>query len=210
MPFGLTNALATFQSCMNHIFKAQLRKYLLVFFDDILICSITWEKHLRHLDEVLGILQEQSLYAKISKCEFIMQEMLYLGHVIGANGVQVHLENIWEIVDWPTPKNVIELKGFLGICTYYRRYVSGFSQMTAPLTDLTKKGAFNWSKTSRQTFEKMKKVMSSCPILALLDFSQPFILECDASAEGIGVVLMQKKHPVAFERKKLKDYECHY
>ena len=122
---------------------------------------------MRHLDEVLGILQEQSLYAKMSKCEFGMQEMLYLGNVIGANGVQVHLEKIRAILDFPTPKNLTELKGLLGLCTYYRRYVSGFSQMTAPLTDLTKKGAFSWSKTARQTFEKMKKVMSSCPVLAL-------------------------------------------
>ena len=127
MPFGLTNAPATFQSCMNHIFRTQLHKYILVFFDDILIYSRTWEEHLRHLDEVLGILQEQSLYAKMSKCEFGMQEMLYLGHVIGANGVQVHLEKIRAILDWPTPKNVTELKDFLGLCTYYRRYVSVFS-----------------------------------------------------------------------------------
>ena len=136
--------------------------------------------------------------------------MLYLGHVIGANGVQVHLEKIRAILDWPTPKNVTELKGFLGPCTYYRRYVSGFSQMTAPLTDLTKKGAFSWSETAHQTFEKMKKVMSSCPILFLPNFSQPFVLECNASGEGIGAVLMHNNHPITFERRKLKYYECHY
>ena len=99
---------------------------------------------MRHLDEVLGILQEQSLYAKMSKCEFDMQEMLYLRHVIRTNGVQVHLEKIRAILDWSTPKNVTELRGFLGLCTCYRRYVIGFSQKTAPLTDLTKKGAFSW------------------------------------------------------------------
>ena len=82
---------------------------------------------MRHLDELLGILYDQSLYAKMSKCEFDIQEMLYLGHVIRANVVQVHLKKIRAILDWPTPKNVTELKGFLGLCTYYRRYVSGFS-----------------------------------------------------------------------------------
>ena len=127
MPFGLTNALTNFQSYMNNTFKAQLRKFLLVFFDDILIYNKTWKEHLRHLDEALGILEEQSLYAKMSKCEFGMQEMLYLGHVIGANGVQVNMEKIRAIQDWPTLKNVIELKVFLGLCTYYRRYVKGFS-----------------------------------------------------------------------------------
>ena len=132
----------------------------------------------------------------MSKCEFGMQEMLYLGHVIGANGVQVHLEKIRAILGWPTPKNVTELRGFLGLCTYYRRYVSGFSQMTAPLTDLTKNGAFSWSEAAQQTFEKMKEVMSSCPTLALPDFSQSFVLECDASGEGNGVILMQNNHPL--------------
>ena len=110
-----------------------------------------------------------------------MQEMLYLVHIISTDGVQVHMEKIRSILDWPTPKNVTELKGFLGFCTYYRRYVKGFSQFTAPLTDLAKKGAFSWTKGTQQTFEKMKKIMSSCPILALPDFSQPFIVECDAS-----------------------------
>ena len=149
MPFGLTNAPTTFQSCMNHTFKAQLWKFVPVFFDDILIYSKTWEEHLRHLDKVLGILEEQSLYAKISKWEFGMQEMLYLGHIISAEGVQVHMEKIRAILDWPTPKTVTELKGFLGLCTYYRRYVKGFSQLAAPLTNLTKKGAFIWTEVAQ-------------------------------------------------------------
>jgi hypothetical protein len=142
MPFGLTNAPTTFQSCMNHIFRGQLRKYLLVFFDDILIYSRMWDEHLAHLEEVLGIMQAQSLYAKESKCEFGMRELLYLGHIISEQGVQVHQEKIRAILDWPTPKNLTELKGFFGLCSYYRRFVKGFSQLGAPLTDLTKKGAF--------------------------------------------------------------------
>ena len=115
-----------------------MRKFLLVFFDDILTYNKTWEEHLRHLDEVLGILGEQSLYAKMSKYEFGMQKMLYLGHVIGANGVQVHMENIRAILDCPN-----RIERVLGLYTYYKRYVKGFSHMTTTLTDLTKKGAFN-------------------------------------------------------------------
>jgi hypothetical protein len=207
MSFGLTNAPATFQSCMNHVFNKQLRKFLLVFFDDILIYSRTWEDHLRHLDEVLGILEEQQLYAKESKCEFGMTEMLYLGHVIGENGVQVHQEKIRAIIEWPTPRNLTELKIFLGLCTYYRKFVKGFSQLMTPLTDLTKKGAFSWTDEAHMTFEKMKQVMSSCPVLALPDFTQPFVLECDASGIGIGVVLMQNNHPISFESCKLREYE---
>jgi hypothetical protein len=106
MPFGLTNAPATFQSCMNHVFNKQLRKHLLVFFDDFLIYSKTWEEHLRHVDQILSIMEEQSLYAKESKCEFGMTEVLYLGHIIGEKGVQVHQEKIRAIREWPTPKTL--------------------------------------------------------------------------------------------------------
>jgi hypothetical protein len=203
MPFGLTNAPATFHSCMNHVFNKQLRKFLLVYFDDILIYRKTWEDHLRHMDEVPGIIESQHLYAKESKCEFGMTKMPYLGHMIGMNGVQVHQGNIRAIIEWPTSRNVTELKSFLGLFTYYRKFVKGFSQLTGPLTDLTKKGAFIWIEKAQETFEKMKQVMSSCPVLALLDFIQPFVLECDASRIGIGYVLMQNSHPIVFESLKI-------
>ena len=108
------------------------------------------------------------------------------------------MENIRAILDWCTPNTIIELKEFLGICTYYRRYVKGFSQFAAPLTDLTKKGAFTWIEVAQQASEKMKTIMSSCPVLALPDFSQPFIVECDASGEELGAISMQNHHPFAF------------
>jgi hypothetical protein len=189
MPFGLTNAPATFQSCMNHVFNKQLRKHIIVFFDDLLIYRKTWEEHLQHVEQILTIMEGQSLIAKEFKCEFGMTKVLYLGHIIGFKGVQVHQENIQVIVEWPTPKTLTELSGFLGICSYYRRFVKGFSQLCAPLTDLTKKGAFRWSEEAQATFDRMKKVMSTCLVLALPNFGQPFTLECDASGEGIGAVL---------------------
>lgn len=136
------NALATFQSCMNHVFNKQLWKFVLVFFDDILIYSRTWEEHLQHLDEVLEILEEKKFYAKIFKCEFGMKKMLYLGHIIRVQGFKVHQENIEAILNWSTPKNVTKLRIFLSICTYYRRFVKGYSQLKTTLTDLTKRGAF--------------------------------------------------------------------
>jgi hypothetical protein len=210
MPFGLTNAPTTFQSCMNHVFNKQLRKFLLVFFDDLLIYSKTWEEHLQHVEQILAIMEGKSLYAKESKCEFGMTEVLYLGHIIGVKGVQVHQEKIQAILDWPTPKTLTELKGFLGICCYYRRFVKGFSQLCAPLTDLTRKGAFKWSPEAQLTFDKMKKVMSTCPVLALPDFAQPFTVECDASGEGIGAVLMQNRHPIVYESRKLRGPELLY
>jgi hypothetical protein len=126
MPFGLTNALATFQSCMNHIFRDQLRKSVLVFFDDILVYNKTLQEHMRHLDEVLSMMEAQSLYAKESKCEFGMTKLLYLGHIISAQGVQVHQEKIRAILDWPTPRNVTELRSFFELCNYYRRFSGVF------------------------------------------------------------------------------------
>jgi hypothetical protein len=120
MLFRLTNASATFQSCMNQIFRGQLRKYLLVFFDDILFYNRTWAEHLAHLEEVLGIMQARSLYAKESKCEFGMREPLYLGHIISEQGVQVHQDKLRAIPDWRTPKNLTELKGLFGLCSYYK------------------------------------------------------------------------------------------
>jgi hypothetical protein len=103
-------------------------------------------------------------------------------------------------MEWPTPKELTELRGFLGMCTYYKKFVKGFSQLCAPLTNLTKKGALKWSEEAQITLDKMKKVMSTHPVLALPDFDQPFTLECDASGEGIGAVMMQNRHPLAYER----------
>jgi hypothetical protein len=210
MPFGLNNAPSTFQSCMNHVFNKQMRKHLLVFFDDLLIYNKTWEEHLRHVDQILFIMEEQSLYAKESKCEFGRTNVLYLGHIIGEKGVQVHLEKIKAIMEWPTPKTLVELRGFLGMCTYYKKFFKGFSQLCAPLTDLIKNGAFKSSEEAQITMDKMKKVMSTCPVLALPDFNLPFTLECDASGEGIGAILMQNRHPLAYESQKLRGPELLY
>ena len=210
LPFGLTNAPATFQSCMNHIFRQQLRKFLLIFFDDILIYSKTWEEHLKHIKEVLNILESESLYAKMSKCEFGLEEIIYLGHKISEKGVSVDEEKIKVVRNWPTPKTLTQLRGFVGLCSYYRRFVKGFSKIAAPLTDLTKKGAFTWNEKAQIAFDQLKITMSSCPVLAIPDFSIPFELQCDASGEGIGAVLMQRKHPIAFESRKLTDRERLY
>jgi hypothetical protein len=176
MPFGLTNAPATFQSCMNHIFRDQLRKSVLVFFDDILFYNKTWQEHMRHLDEVLSIMETQTLYAKESKCEFGMTELLYLGHIISAQGVLVHREKIRAILDWPTPRNVPKLRSFFGLCSYYMRFVRGFSHLRAQLTDVTKHGAFAWTDESQKSFDHMKEFMGTCPMLALPNFTLPFVL----------------------------------
>jgi hypothetical protein len=154
--------------------------------------------------------KNKSLYAKESKCEFGMTEVLYLGHIIGAKGVQVHQEKIIAIREWPTTKTLMEQRGLLGLCTYYRKFVKGFSQLCTPLTELTKKGSFKWNDEAQVTMEKMKEVMSTYPVLALPDFNIPFTLECDALGEGIGAVVMQNRHPLAYESRKHRGLELLY
>ena len=120
LPFGLTNAPPTFQSYMNHIFWKQLRKFLLIFFDEILIYNKSWSEHLQHIEEFLSVLESESLFAKASKCEFGLEEIIYLGHKISATGVSVDEEKVKAIREWPKPKTLTQLRGFLGLCSYYR------------------------------------------------------------------------------------------
>lgn len=165
---------------------------------------------MQHLEKVLHILEDQKFYAKMAMYEFVPVEMLYLGHVIGEDGMCVHQGNIRAILDRPTPKNMTYLHGFLGICAYYKRFVKGFSQLDAPFISITKKGVLEWLDIAQGAFECLKVVMRSCPILALLDFSQPFLLECDTSGEGVGAILMQGSHPIAYEIQKIKYDEILY
>ena len=165
---------------------------------------------MQHIQEVLSILETESLYAKFSKCEFELEEIPYLGHKINAEGVSVDEEKIQVIKEWPRPKNLTQLRGFIGLCSYYRRFVKGFSKIASPLTNLNKKGYFAWNGRAQQEFDELKIIMSSCPILAIPNFAIPFELQCDASGDGIGAILMQKKHPIAFESRKLSESEKHY
>lgn len=155
-------------------------------------------------------MEEHFLFTKESKCEFRLTEILYLGHVIGVEGVKVHQEKIHAILDFPPPRDESELWSFLGLCSYYRRFAKGFSQVATPLTDLTQKGAFRWTEDSEVVFDRLKQVMSTCPVLALPNFSIPFILECDASRSIIGAILMQDRHPIAFESRKLRGNKLLY
>ncbi|KAL5764630.1 hypothetical protein ACOSQ2_017224 [Xanthoceras sorbifolium] len=134
MPFELTNAPATFQSLMNDLFRPYLRKFILVFFDDILIYSKSWQEHLSHLRTVLKILVTNSLYAKESKCQFGVRQVDYLGHVISEDGVAVDPTNIQAVMEWPIPTTAKGVRGFLGLAGYYRKFIQGFGNIAAPLT----------------------------------------------------------------------------
>jgi hypothetical protein len=213
--FGLTNAPSTFQRLMNSIF-APLSKFVLVYLDDVLIFSRDPEEHLSHLRQVLNLLRQHKLYAKLSKCEFNKPELRFLGHVIGREGIAVDPSKIDVIRKWPVPKDVSELRAFLGLCNYFRRFVHGYSKIAGPLTALTGttgQDSYSWDKWEARelaAFEKLKVALCSTPVLRLPDFDKPFEVWTDASLDGTGGVLVQDGHPVAFTSAKLSKAEHNY
>ncbi|KAL4379488.1 hypothetical protein GQ457_02G040490 [Hibiscus cannabinus] len=198
MPFGLCNAPSTFQAIMNFIFRPYLRKFILVFFDDILIYSLDWNMHLEHVKIAFEILRQHCFFIKFSKCAFGLHELEYLGHIITPQGVKVDQAKIQTMLNWPTPTNVSELRGFLGITGYYRKFVRNYGIIAKPLTNLLKKGKFAWHTEAEGAFQELKNVMTSTPTLAMPNFNEPFVIEADASGTGIGAILSQQGRPIAF------------
>jgi hypothetical protein len=183
---------------MNDVLRPYLRRFVLVFFDDILIYSETWADHLRHIRVVLSELARHQLFVKRSKCSFGATSVAYLGHVISAAGVAMDPVKVQAIHDWPVPRSARAVRGFLGLAGYYRKFVHDYGTVAAPLTALLKKDGFSWSEEAAAAFDALKAAVTSAPILAMPDFNKQFTVECDASSHGFGAVLVQEGHPIAF------------
>jgi hypothetical protein len=161
------------------------------FVDDILIYSESLEAHQNHLQQFFQILRANQLFIKKSKCTFVQSQLEYLGHIIGEQGVQTDPAKIQAVQDWPNPTNHKQLRGFLGLSGYYRKFIKNYGAISRPLTDLLKKNTpFVWTPALQESFDTLKTALVEAPVLALPDFTKPFVLETDASDQAIGVVLM--------------------
>jgi hypothetical protein len=179
------SALHVFMRLMNLVLLAFIGKFVVVYFDDILIYSKNLNEHLDHLHNVLSVLRSEQLYVNLKKCTFCMEKIVFLGYVVTAQGIEMDKEKVKAIRDWPTPKSVSEVRSFHGFASFYRRFVKNFSTIAAPLTEIVKMSVrFKWNDEQDKAFNLLKDKLCSTPVLALPDFTRAFEVECDAS--GIG------------------------
>ncbi|GKV45643.1 hypothetical protein SLEP1_g52705 [Rubroshorea leprosula] len=211
MPFGLTNAPTAFMNLMNRIFQLYLDKFVIVFIDDILIFSPDEESHKEHLVIVLQILREKKLYAKFDKCEFWLNRISFLGHIVSKDRISVDPSKVEAVVKWERSTSVTEVRSFLGLARYYRRFVEGYSKISGPLTQLTRKNQkFEWIDKCEQSFQELKNRLVTAPILDIPDNGGNFVVYTDASHKGLGYVLMQHGRVMAYGSRQLKTHERNY
>jgi hypothetical protein len=199
MSFGLTNAPAYFMYLMNSVFMQELDKFVVVFIDDILIYSKNLEDHAIHLRIVLQRLRDHHLYAKLSKCEFWLDTVKFLGHTISNDGISVDPSKVQEVMDWKPPTSVHQIRSFLGLTGYYRRFIPDFSKIAKPMTERLNKGVkFSWDQKYEDAFHILRAHLTTAPVLAQPDVSKPFDIYCHASGIGLGCVLMQDNRVIAY------------
>jgi hypothetical protein len=217
LSMGLTNAPSTFQAVMNEVFAGQIGKHVVVYMDDILIFSKTREEHLRHLDEVLATLEKEALYCKLPKCTFLAKEINYLGHIIDEHGLRPDPNKVQVVKDWPCPQNQKDVRSFLGLCNYFRKFIKSYSHKVYPLTQLlrkevvkSKRDAVPWGPDEQSSFELIKRALTEAPTLAHYDPNKRLEMICDASKVALGGVLVQDGKPLAYESRKLNPAETRY
>ena len=190
MPFGLCNAPSTFQRLMNSVFEKELNSFVLVYLDDILVYSRSVREHWGHLRQAFEKLRKAKLYARLHKCEFLKDQVDYLGFEVGRDGIRTSPEKVKAILEWPRLQTPKDVRSFLGLASYYRKFIRGFSQLARPLTELTKeKVKWQWGKREEHSFLALKAAMASAPILCLPDFERQFVVTTDASDVAVGAIL---------------------
>jgi hypothetical protein len=196
---------------MNSVFMDYLDKFVVVFIDDILVYSQNEQEHEEHLRKVLQRLQDCQLYAKLSKCEFWISKVLFLGHILNRDGLAVDPKKVAAILDWKAPKDVRGIKSSIGMTGYYRRFIEGFSKIARPMTALlAKKVEFKWTPACQESFEMLKQKLTTSPVLVLPDVHKPFLVYYDALYTRLGCVLMQERKVVAYSSRQLKVHEKNY
>jgi hypothetical protein len=211
MPFGLINAPSTFMRLMNEVLRSFIGKFVVLYFDYILIYSESLNEHIEHLRAIFGALCEARLFAKLEKCTFCTDRVAFLGYVVTPQGIEVDEAKIEGIKSWPIPVTLTQLRSFLGLVGFYRRFMRDFSTIVAPLNDLTKKGVpFYWSVAQEHSFNTLIDKLTHAQLLQLPDFCKTFELECDASGIGIGGVLLQEGKPIAYFSEKLSGPSLNY
>jgi hypothetical protein len=213
LSMGLTNAPAVFQSVVNNIFRPYLGKFVVVYLDDICVFSKNEEEHLRHIKLVLAKLEEYKLTVAWHKCHFFQDELLFLGHIVSKDGVKADPAKVKAVEDYPQPQDQHQLRSFLGMCNYFRKYIKDYAPIISPLSILLRKDApYEWGDEQQQAFERVKQALVTSPVLIIPDWrsDKPFEITCDASYQGLSGVLTQDGHPVAYESRKLNGAESRY
>ena len=203
MPFGLCNAPSTFIRLMTQVLKPFIGHFVVVYFDDILVYSLSMTDHLLHLRKVLQVLRDNKLYLNLKKCDFLQPRLLFIGFIISDKGIEPDPKKVDAVRSWPTLKNVHDVRSFHGLATFYHRFIHGFNAIAAPITNCLKKGNFQWGPDQEASFSTIKEKLASAPVLVLLDFTKPFEVEIDASMVGIGAVLKEEGEPVEYFGEKL-------
>jgi RNase H-like domain found in reverse transcriptase/Reverse transcriptase (RNA-dependent DNA polymerase) len=215
MPFGLTYAPSTFQALINDVFRDYVDKFMLVYLDDVLIFSRSAEEHKERVELVLKRLRDEKLFAKLSPCEFNKPSVTFLGHVVGQEGLSMERKEVQCVLQWPRPTTKLQVPSILGFANYYRRFIKGFSQIAAPISNITRaKNAFWWSEKHDKSFAALKNAFTIAPVLKIPDSTKPYIVKIDASRSRIGALSGQEAeggwHHVAFTSRKLQPAEENY
>lgn len=215
MPFGLHSAPATFQRTLDHVIGPEMEPHAFAYLDDIIVTSKTFEDHISHLKDVFRRLRQAKLKINPDKCNFFKREIRYLGHVVCENGIKTDPDKIAAITNMSPPKNIKDVRRFLGITSWYRRFVPNFAKLSQPLTSLLKKGKhFKWTDEQKTAFEELKRRLTESPVLACPDFDKTFVLQTDASDYGLGAVLTQEiegsERVIAYASRHLNQAERNY